>query len=128
DVDQFKKINDSLGHIVGDSVLRLVAQRVQACLEQVVHTLSHEAAGELGRPARSIDWTVSRMGGDEFTILLADISSLHDATRVVRHLEDAFRQPLHPEGRELYVTLSTGIVMGPAAYDRPGDLLRDADT
>jgi len=128
DVDQFKNINDSLGHIVGDSVLRLVAQRVQASLEQVVHTLAHEAAAELGRPARSFDWTISRMGGDEFTILLADISSLHDATRVVRYLEDAFRQPLYPEGKELYVTLSTGIVMGPAAYDRPGDLLRDADT
>src|SRR4029434_10756761 len=69
-----------------------------------------------------------RMGGDEFTILLADIYSLHDATRVVRHLEDAFRQPLYPRGKELYVTLSAGIVMGPAAYDRPGNLLRDADT
>ena len=128
DVDQFKNINDSLGHIVGDCVLRLVAQRVQASIEQVVHTLAQELAAELGRPTRSIDWTISRMGGDEFTILLADVESLHDATRVVRHLEDAFRKPLNAEGRELYVTLSTGIVLGPAAYDRPGDLLRDADT
>ena len=128
DVDQFKNINDSLGHIVGDNVLRLVAQRFQTSLEELGDLLGQEAAGERGIHARGIDWTISRMGGDEFTILLADIESLHDATRVVRHLQEAFRAPLHTEGRELYVTLSTGIVLGPAAYDRPEDLLRDADT
>src|SRR2546426_9314918 len=68
------------------------------------------------------------MGGDEFTVLLEDIESLHDAMRVARHLEEAFREPVKAEGRELYVTLSTGIVLGPSGYDRAEDLLRDADT
>ncbi|HEV8375140.1 MAG TPA: EAL domain-containing protein [Candidatus Polarisedimenticolia bacterium] len=129
DVDQFKTINDSLGHHFGDRVLRLLAERFQACLEQVGDAPVQEAGGERERyDRRGLDWTISRMGGDEFTVLLEDIGSLHDATRIVRHLGEAFAQPVSIEGRELYVTLSTGIVLGPAGYERPEDLLRDADT
>ena len=128
DVDQFKNINDSLGHFVGDRVLRLVAERFQKSLEEVGRSLAQEAGEEENGPHAGIDWTISRMGGDEFTVLLEDIESLHDAMRVARHLEEAFREPVKAEGRELYVTLSTGIVLGPSGYHRPEDLLRDADT
>ena len=129
DVDQFKNINDSLGHAAGDTVLIMVAQRFRNVLQSVGTELSREireAGDTLVRPA--IEWTVARMGGDEFTVLLEDVGSVHDATRVARRLEDAMREPLRTHGRELHVSLSTGIVLGPGSYQRPEDLLRDADT
>jgi len=128
DVDEFKNINDSLGHIIGDRVLCFVAERIRRSLEEVTTGPARETGlPEEPLPTR-LDWTISRMGGDEFTILLEDIDSLNDATRLVRHLEGAFREPVKIETRELYVTLSTGIVLGPAGYERAEELLRDADT
>ncbi|HEU5180001.1 MAG TPA: EAL domain-containing protein [Candidatus Polarisedimenticolia bacterium] len=129
DVDQFKNINDSLGHQTGDAVLVQVAERFRAVLQEVSDELRREIhETEEGFTRASAEWTVSRIGGDEFTVLLDDIRSLHDAMRVVRRLEDAVRTPLASNGRELQVTLSTGVVLGPAGYRRPEDLLRDADT
>jgi diguanylate cyclase (GGDEF)-like protein len=128
-VDQFKNINDNLGHSVGDAVLVMVAQRFRGALQNVGAELTREIREEgdaLVRPA--IEWTVARIGGDEFTVLLEDVSSVHDATRVARRLEDALREPLRAHGKELHVSLSTGIVLGPGTYQRPEDLMRDADT
>lgn len=127
DIDRFKNINDSLGHLVGDRVLKEVATRFRACIERVIGSQGDdEDRGPLGHDTR--DWTVARMGGDEFTVLLQDVGSLREATEAVRELEQEFRKPVKIEGRELYVTLSTGIVLGPGEYQRPEDLLRDADT
>jgi PAS domain S-box-containing protein len=135
DIDQFKTINDSLGHVVGDHILKATAERIRACLERVIGGLrldgygdsDDEAAGP-GSERRFFSWTLARMGGDEFIVLLDDIRSLRDASQVVRALEEDFRQPLQAEGRDLFVTLSTGIVLGPGTYERSEDLLRDADT
>ncbi|OLE66474.1 MAG: hypothetical protein AUG09_07275 [Acidobacteria bacterium 13_1_20CM_2_68_7] len=129
DIDRFKNINDSLGHLIGDRVLQQVAGRFRACIERVFGSVGEdeeEGPGRYGR--RSMDWTVARMGGDEFTVLLQEIESLREATQAVREIEEEFRKPVKVEGRELYVTLSTGIVLGPGKYERPEDLLRDADT
>ena len=129
DVDQFKSINDTLGHQAGDAVLIQVAERFRAVLQEVSEDIRREIREtEEGFARSAADWTVSRIGGDEFTVLLDDIDSLKDATRVVRRLQDALRRPLRTHGRELQVTLSTGVVLGPASYQRPEDLLRDADT
>jgi PAS domain S-box-containing protein len=129
DVDRFKNINDSLGHVLGDRLLVQIAKRIRACLESFGLDLS---AGKEMRPARGgrsdFSATFARMGGDEFTILLEDIQSLHDATKVVQKIEQEFRQAFEIEGRKLFVTLSTGIVLGPADYERHDELLRDADT
>jgi PAS domain S-box-containing protein len=132
DIDQFKTINDSLGHVVGDHVLKATAERIRACLERVVGGLRLDGDGDDDAgPAtdrRFFTWTLARMGGDEFIVLLDDIRSLRDASQVVRALEEDFRKPLQAEGRDLFVTLSTGIVLGPGSYERSEDLLRDADT
>ena len=127
DIDRFKNINDSLGHPTGDRVLREVASRLKSCIERAfASTEEDEDAGPYRR--RGKDWTIARMGGDEFTVLLQDIGSIREATQTVRAIEEEFRKPVKIEGRELYVTLSTGIVLGPGEYGRPEDLLRDADT
>jgi EAL domain-containing protein (putative c-di-GMP-specific phosphodiesterase class I) len=110
-------------------VLQITAERFQTCVERATGSRGR-AEGKTDRPEarRGVAWTVARMGGDEFTVLLEDVRSVHDATRVVLALEEEFRKSLQVEGRELYVTLSTGIVLGPGDYARPEDLLRDADT
>ena len=127
DIDRFKNINDSLGHSTGDRVLQVTAQRFRACIASVTGSAGREE-GERLDDRRGLAWTLARMGGDEFTVLLEDTRSLRDATRVVRALEEEFRTSIQVEGRDLYVTLSTGVVLGPGNYERPEDLLRDADT
>jgi diguanylate cyclase (GGDEF)-like protein len=101
DVDRFKKINDSLGHAVGDEVIELVGRRLHHCV-------------------RGTDM-VARMGGDEFTILLEDITDEGDAAVVAEKVINAFVEPLNVAGRKLFVTASVGV----AAYPRDGS---DADT
>jgi diguanylate cyclase (GGDEF)-like protein/PAS domain S-box-containing protein len=108
DLDNFKVINDSLGHEVGDNLLVAVAARIKSCL----------------RPAD----TLARLGGDEFTILLEDVSDVRDATAVVRRVESGLRAPFGVDGREVFVTASIGIALSRTSHPaRPADLLRQAD-
>src|SRR5262245_22827246 len=129
DIDRFKNINDSLGHAVGDHVLREVARRFRERVERAFGSPEgDDGEGPATFAGRRRDWTIARMGGDEFTLLLQDVDSLREVTQAARQLEEEFRQAVSVEGRELYVTLSTGIVLGPGRYERAEDLLRDADT
>ncbi len=107
DLDRFKVINESLGHVVGDRVLDAVGQRLIGCL----------------RPGD----TVSRFGGDEFAILLDPIDGPDGATRVAERIETVFSTPIDLDGRDAFVSASMGIVVGRAGLDEPGDLLRDAE-
>jgi diguanylate cyclase (GGDEF)-like protein/PAS domain S-box-containing protein len=107
DLDNFKVINDSLGHEYGDQLLKAVGQR----LEQLL---------------RSED-TVARLGGDEFTVLLEDITSPSQATRVAERITEAFRSPFSVEGQELFVTASVGIALSATGSKRPPEVLQDAD-
>ena len=107
DLDRFKFINDSLGHLAGDSVLTETADRIN----------------HLIRPAD----TFARLGGDEFVILLEDIDELSNATGVAERVRDVFRRPFSLKGREIFVTASIGIALSSGEYKRPQDLLRDAD-
>ncbi|MFN2414488.1 MAG: putative bifunctional diguanylate cyclase/phosphodiesterase [Pyrinomonadaceae bacterium] len=108
DLDRFKIINDSLGHMVGDQLLVGIAHRLEACL----------------RPGD----TVARLGGDEFTILLEDLSTTDDALDVARRVQEAVTQPFNIGGHEVFTTASIGIALSNTGYERAEDLLRDADT
>ncbi|SFW32681.1 EAL domain-containing protein [Nitrosovibrio sp. Nv17] len=107
DLDRFKSINDSLGHDVGDQLLKVAAQRMQDCV-------------------RGID-TVSRVGGDEFVILLSEIGSAENAGRVAEKLIRALSQPYSVAGHELEVTASVGICICPDSGTQSSVLLRNAD-
>ena len=107
DLDRFKIINDSLGHIAGDKLLVACANRLQACT--------------------TTDAIVARLGGDEFTILLEQIDDLNDAVEVAQEILRQFATPFKLSDRTLSITVSIGIALGSAAYTQETDLLRDAD-
>ncbi|HEV2861981.1 MAG TPA: EAL domain-containing protein [Pyrinomonadaceae bacterium] len=108
DLDRFKVINDSLGHMVGDQLLVGIARRLEACL----------------RPGD----TVARLGGDEFTILLEDIADGREAIEVAKRVEKELSLPFNLSGNEVFTTASIGIAPSSTGYERPEDMLRDADT
>ncbi len=108
DLDRFKVINDSLGHMIGDQLLVGVARRLESCL----------------RPGD----TVARVGGDEFTILLEAITEDSEAVAVAERIQREIGQALSLEGREVFTTVSIGIALSSIEYVQPEDVLRDADT
>lgn len=108
DLDNFKRVNDSLGHSAGDQLLALLGQRL----------------ARLVRPAD----TVARLGGDEFAVLLENVRGEQDAVKLAERIEAALRAPFPVEGRELYVTASIGIVTAARRRALAEELLRDADT
>jgi diguanylate cyclase (GGDEF)-like protein/PAS domain S-box-containing protein len=107
DLDRFKVINDSLGHHVGDELLRTVAGRLQCCL-------------------RNED-TVARFGGDEFAILLEETTGVDDASRVAERIQTELAAPVSLGGFEVFTSASIGIALSSSAYERPEYLLRNAD-
>jgi diguanylate cyclase (GGDEF)-like protein/PAS domain S-box-containing protein len=107
DLDQFKEINDSLGHAVGDSVLKEVALRLESGL-------------------RSTD-TVARLGGDEFTILLEDVRSVDEVSRVAEKLLSSIAERAEVAGHELHVSTSIGATIYPLDDHDADALLRNAD-
>ena len=117
DLDRFKLVNDSLGHVVGDQLLIAIARRLERCLR---------AADTVARV--DTEDTIARLGGDEFTILLEDIRHARDAVRVAERIQDCLKQPFELDGRELFTSASIGIATSETAYTNPQDLLRDADT
>jgi diguanylate cyclase (GGDEF)-like protein len=108
DLDHFKIVNDSLGHPVGDELLVQIAALLTAAL----------------RPAD----TLSRVGGDEFAILLAGSCDIAEAERVAERVHGALAAPISLGGHEVFITASLGIAVCSPDYERPEDLLRDADT
>lgn len=108
DLDQFKLVNDSLGHLIGDQLLIAIARLLESCL----------------RPTD----IVARLGGDEFTILLDDVQEITDATRVAERIQEKFTAPITLAGHTVFTTASIGIVLGTHDYKGAADLLRDADT
>ena len=108
DLDRFKVVNDSLGHMGGDQLLVGIARRLEYCL----------------RPGD----TIARIGGDEFTVLLEDIDGAHDVTQIAERIQQDLSLPFNLSGREVFTTVSIGIALSSKAYERPEDILRDADT
>jgi PAS domain S-box-containing protein len=129
DVDEFKRINDSMGHLDGDHLLKEIPARIRECLAGTAGEGGPEMGSGHRRTGRGrLGWTLARMGGDEFIVLLEDIASVNEVTDVVAAIRDLFQKPFLLHGQELFITLSAGVVIGPGEYERPDDLVRDADT
>ena len=107
DLDNFKTINDSFGHTVGDEVLRMVADRLRTCVRE--------------------EDTLARFGGDEFILLVTGILSERDLVTVSEKILDTIRVPFRVEGRELSVTISVGASVFPMDGETPELLVRNAD-
>jgi diguanylate cyclase (GGDEF)-like protein len=108
DCDRFKAINDSLGHACGDRLLISFARRLESCLNSA-----------------SI---LSRLGGDEFIILLDKINSIEEAINIVQQIHQEMIIPVQLEDYQVFINASTGIVLGNTDYQQPEHILRDADT
>jgi diguanylate cyclase (GGDEF)-like protein/PAS domain S-box-containing protein len=117
DLDGFKMINDSLGHLVGDQLLVGVASRLEKCLRAT------DTVARLGE-----GFIVARMGGDEFTVLLEDLKHPDDAKQAADRLMKAVTAPFMLDGREVFTSLSIGIALSSSGYEQAEDILRDADT
>lgn len=116
DLDRFKIINDSLGHMIGDQLLVAIAQRLESCLR---------SSDTIARAHQS--HTVARLGGDEFTVLLEEIQDPTSAIRVAERIQRTLSQPFQIGGHEVFTTVSIGIALSSSAYESAEDVLRDAD-
>lgn len=107
DLDRFKMINDTMGHAVGDEFLQAFVRRIRP----------------LVRPSD----TFARLGGDEFCLLLEDTRGSEDPERVADRIHAALKQPLEVSGKSLYASASIGVADSSQNYERPEDMIRDAD-
>jgi diguanylate cyclase (GGDEF)-like protein/PAS domain S-box-containing protein len=107
DIDRFKVVNDSMGHLLGDKLLIAIARRLETCV-------------------RPMD-TVARLGGDEFTILLEDITHVEDATDIAERIYASFQTSFKIDDHEIFTTASIGIALSSDHYQQADELLRDAD-
>ncbi|MDQ6800806.1 MAG: EAL domain-containing protein [Acidobacteriota bacterium] len=107
DLDRFKDVNDSLGHSFGDELLKAIAIRLKTALRQ--------------------EDSIARMGGDEFTILIANLKTPNDAAKIAQKILEVVAQPLRIEGTEVFITTSVGIALFPSDGDTAEALLKNAD-
>jgi len=107
DLDHFKKVNDSVGHIAGDQLLTIVAQRLRSCVKD----------GD----------TVARLGGDEFTVILRNIASVETASEISARIIETLQRPVSIAGRDHYVRASIGITLFPDDGNTIEELMRNAD-
>jgi diguanylate cyclase (GGDEF)-like protein/PAS domain S-box-containing protein len=108
DLDRFKIVNDSLGHLVGDELLVAVSRRLETCLRQ----------GDV----------LARLGGDEFAILVNGLQSDQHANVIAIRVQQALSKPFQIGGREVFTSASIGIAFGGAQYNNPDEMMHDADT
>lgn len=107
DMDRFKNINDSLGHVTGDKLLIAIGQRLKKCIHS--------------------DDTIARLGGDEFAVLLADIRNVEDSKKIAERLLNELRFPFYVENQEIFISTSIGIVLKNRDHEKPAQMMRDAD-
>jgi diguanylate cyclase (GGDEF)-like protein len=122
DLDRFKVVNDSLGHLAGDELLVQVAARLSACLRQ-----DDALATQLADDAGAEPAALARLGGDEFTILLRGADQPEDALRVCDRIQQALRQPFQVAGQLVYTAASIGIALSTTGYKSSAAMLRNAD-
>jgi PAS domain S-box-containing protein len=122
DIDRFKQTNDTLGHDIGDQVLREVGKR----LNQTVRGSDTVARGDTSEKIAATH-SVARLGGDEFIVLLTEITGPEDVSRVVERLLDAIRKPIQCGSQELFVTASVGVSLYPNHGNDVDTLIRMAD-
>ena len=119
DIDNFKRINDSFGHSIGDKLLRTVASQLLACLRRC-DSVSREADDEY--------MSVARLGGDEFTVLLTHLENAEDAARIAKRILDGVSVPFLLGDEEIVVTPSIGISIFPYDGNSVEELVKNADT
>jgi diguanylate cyclase (GGDEF)-like protein/PAS domain S-box-containing protein len=107
DIDRFKYVNDTLGHSAGDGLIIAIARRIEECI-------------------RATD-TAARLGGDEFAILLDDIPNVEEASNFAARLMVFISQKITLRNQEIFPTVSVGVAFGTGDYERPEDVLSDAD-
>ena len=117
DIDRFTRINETLGRAVGDSVLKVTAKRIERCLR------SSDQLARIDDPDSS---SLTRISGDEFVLVLADIESREDVGTVASRVQEAFEEPVSIEGHQLKITPSIGIALYPLDGDNADDLLKNA--
>jgi diguanylate cyclase (GGDEF)-like protein len=118
DLDRFKVINDSLGHLAGDELLIEVAKRLESCLRKT---------NEFGSPVIRED-LVARLGGDEFAIFLDNIRDVSDALRVAHRISQTLAEPFCLRDKDVAISSSIGVATSASHYETADNMLRDADT
>ncbi|HJV00277.1 MAG TPA: EAL domain-containing protein [Burkholderiaceae bacterium] len=118
DLDSFKRINDTLGHNVGDHLLKAVSERLRETIRP----------SDLVSRAEQHGNNLARLGGDEFTILIPDLERVENALNVAHRVKEAMRRPFLIEGHEIFVTASIGISLYPEDGEDCNSLLKYADT
>ncbi len=118
DLDDFKRINDTLGHDAGDRLLQVVAERITGILRK----------SDIIARSTDGDAVISRLGGDEFVILLEDINKLIDVGRVANRILKGFSKPFELRGHSVFVTASMGVCIYPSSGEDVETLLKNADT
>jgi diguanylate cyclase (GGDEF)-like protein/PAS domain S-box-containing protein len=108
DLDQFKKINDTLGHNIGDEVLIQAAARLRECVRE--------------------EDTIARLGGDEFTVILKDIKNIENVSKISQNIVNSMRKTIMVKGHALYISSSIGISMYPKDATSRNELIKYADT
>jgi diguanylate cyclase (GGDEF)-like protein/PAS domain S-box-containing protein len=119
DLDNFKRVNDTLGHTIGDLLLQDVGARLAQCIR---------AEDSISRsPSAQANLTVARLGGDEFTVLLGRIANTQDAAKVAQRILDSLAEPVTVDGHELFVSTSIGIAVYPFDGEETETLIKNAD-
>jgi diguanylate cyclase (GGDEF)-like protein/PAS domain S-box-containing protein len=122
DIDEFKVVNDSLGHPAGDTLLLQVAQRLAAFSEEVANKHQDTTGKSI-----AFNGTLARPGGDEFAVLAEDLRAPSDAVRMAEQIQGKLAVPFDVDGHEIVVTASIGIVFGDDQGGDAQDVLRDAE-
>jgi len=125
DIDEFKIVNDSLGHTAGDELLIKIGQRLKDAVRRADTVSRPRGNGLVDKPTN--DDTLARLGGDEFTILLDDIRDPIEAVRVAERVQSELATPFVVNQQEIVISASIGITASTSPHTQAEDLLRDAD-
>jgi len=125
DIDEFKIVNDSLGHPAGDELLIKIGQRLKEAVRRADTVSRPRGNGPVDKPVN--DDTLARLGGDEFTILLDDIRDPIEAVRVAERVQAELATPFVVNQQEIVISASIGIAASTSPHTQAEDLLRDAD-
>jgi diguanylate cyclase (GGDEF)-like protein len=120
DLDNFKRINDTLEHRIGDLLLKGVADRLGSYVRSA-DTIARQGGNAVAN-------TIARLGGDEFTVLLTEIHSMRDAAKVAQRILTTLSEPFRLDGHEVYMTASIGIALYPADGEDINTIIKNADT
>lgn len=121
DLDRFKQVNDSLGHLLGDQLLKQVARRLQRCVRRT------DSIAQPDLPEEDFGATVARLGGDEFTIVLDDIRHVDEVTRIAQRIVSTLSEPFDLGGHRVFMGASIGITVYPFDDVDLDNLIRNAD-